>query len=539
VLDRRLVLGGAGALLASSAQARTGPLKVFSHKSAPAPAGGPVVETTAGKVQGFTQGSVAVFRAIPYGAPAVGANRFRAPQPVQPWKGVRQATEWGSVCPQAISPILEEASGSLLQTPQGEDCLTLAVWTPQVGGRGKLPVMVWHHGGGYAVGGGAAPWYDGARLAARQGVVVVTVTHRLNVFGFLDLEQIGGEAFAGSGNAGMLDCAQALAWVRDNISAFGGDPGRVTIFGESGGAGKVSTLMAMPAARGLFHRAIAESGAALRLSTPEQSNRAAKSLLDKLGIGPGDLAKVQALPAQDIIKAMGSLGGPFGFGPVTDGKVVPAHPFDPGAPLISADVPFMTGSNLTEATFFPDTPLDPLDEAALLDRVKRYTRTDDRTAAALVALYREEHPVKSRVFLYQLIASDYWMRSTVLTQAERKGAMGRAPAYVYQFNWLSPARGGKLHCPHGTEIPFAFDNLHTAPELTGHPASFQILADKMSAAWASFARDGYPHADNLPRWPSYAEGQRAVMVLDQECAVELDYGSRERMAIAAIKARQV
>jgi para-nitrobenzyl esterase len=524
-------------LLAGSAEARVHAPRWLSLRSAAAPSGtGPVVETTSGKVQGFTQGPVAVFRAIPYGAPTSGANRFRAPQPVQPWKGVRAATEWGSVCPQAVSPILQEASGSLLQTPQGEDCLTLAVWTSQPGGHEKLPVMVWYHGGGYAVGGGAAPWYDGARLAARQGVVVVTVTHRLNVFGFLDLENIGGEAFAGSGNAGMLDCARALAWVRDNISAFGGDPGRVTIFGESGGAGKVSTLMAMPAARGLFHRAIAESGAAIRHSTPDQSERSAKALLDQLGVAPSDLGKLQAMPAQDIVKAMGAVRA--NFGPVTDGKVVPAHPFDPGAPLISADVPFMTGSNLTESTFFPDTPLEPLDEAQLLDRVKRYTRTDDKTAAALVSLYAEEHPTRSRTFVYQLISSDFWMRSTVLTQAERKAAMGRAPAYVYQFNWLSPARDGKLHCPHGTEIPFAFDNLDKAPELTGGPNSFQILADKMSAAWAAFARDGYPHADSLPRWPAYQEGERAVMVFDQECGVALDPGSRARIAIGRIKGQQ-
>jgi para-nitrobenzyl esterase len=398
-------------------------------------------------------------------------------------------------------------------------------------------VMVWFHGGGYSVGGGSAPWYDGHNLAAHQGAVVVTINHRLNVFGFLYLDELAGEAFAGSGNAGMLDCVAALRWVRDNIARFGGDPGNVTIFGESGGAGKVSTLMAMPSARGLFHRAIAESGAALKHATRDQATKAAHALLDALGLQPADLGRLQSLPVEDVLAAMGKVRLPGAFNPVVDGVAIPHDPFDPTAPMASADVPFMTGSNLTEATFFPDTPLDPLDDAALLGHVKSYTHTDDAGAARLVAVYRAENPGRDNVFVYQLIASDYWMRWGVLLQAERKAALRRAPVYVYQFNRMSPARGGKLHCPHGSEIPYAFDNLSTAPDLVGPPARGQALANRMSAAWVAFARTGDPSVAGGLHWPAYG-AERRVMVFDDHSRVETDPGGKGRAAIAALKRGQ-
>ena len=540
-VDRRRLLAAAGGLGLAGQAAVAQAASPFAWMRSKTPQGGsaatgPVVDTRDGKIAGEQLQGCVAFRGVPYGAPTGGSNRFRPPQPRAPWPGVRDASRFGNISPQPSGPIIAEEIDSEAHEPQGEDCLLLNVWTPQAG-PGRRPVMVWFHGGGYAVGGGSAPWYRGERLASRHDVVLVSINHRLNVFGFLYLGDLN-PAFAGVANVGMLDCVAALEWVRDNISAFGGDPGNVTIFGESGGAGKVSCLMGMPAARGLFHRAVAESGGALKLGRPEQATATAKAMLDKLGIAATDTAKLQSLPMEQIIKAT-----PAGFqsmAPIVDGRSIPRDPFDPAAPEFSADVPFMTGSNLTESTFFLDTPLDPLNEDELHAHVKSYCNVDDTTAHQLVALYRQEHPSRDNVFLYQLISSEYWMRTTVLTQAERKTALGRAPAYVYQFNRLSPARGGKLHCPHGSEIPYVFDNIASAKEITGDNAAAQVLADRMSAAWVAFARHGDPNMGPaaLPYWPPYSAGSRAVMVLDDECRLEIDPDGRCRMAVAAIKAQQ-
>ena len=553
-IDRRRMLGGAaaGGLIAAHAGMALAKisLKGIGHRAggkgpkghAPGPEHGaaarvqPVVQTVGGRVRGSSDGTVASFKGIPYGAPTGGANRFMPPRPREPWAGVREATSFGLICPQPNFPILAEEKGSLAEGPQGEDCLVLNVWTPQLTGR--RPVMVWYHGGGYAVGAGSAPWYDGAALAARHDVVVVTVNHRLNVFGFLDLTSIGGAAAAGSGNAGMLDCVAALAWVRDNIAGFGGDPGNVTIFGESGGAGKVSTLMAMPSAKGLFHRAIAQSGAALRHNTSDAAARATQGLFAQLGLNPGDIAALQALPTQTILEAMGKMRPPGNFGPVVDGSSIPAHPFDPSAPAMSADVPFLTGSNLTESTFFGDTPLEPIDDATLHQKVKTYVRTDDAGADRLIGLFRRTDPSRSNTLVYQLISSEYWMRSGVLVQAERKAALSRAKVYVYQFNRLSPARGGILNSPHGSEIPFAFANIDKAPEISGTGPVQDGLVDQMSAAWTAFARTGDPNVEQLPYWPAYDGGERAVMVFDNQTRVELDPGGAGRVAIATLKSTQ-
>jgi para-nitrobenzyl esterase len=546
-VDRRRLLAAAGGLglvgHAAAAQAAN-PLKWLKPKDKKGPgagggkadAVGPVVDTRSGKLRGQALEGCVVFRGVPYGAPTGGPNRFRPPQPRALWPGVRDATQFGNISPQPVMPVIPEENDSQAHEPQGEDCLMLNVWTPQTGA-GRRPVMVWFHGGGYAVGGGSAPWYHGERLAARHDVVVVSVNHRLNVFGFLYLADLN-PAFAESANVGMLDCVAALEWVRDNISAFGGDPQNVTIFGESGGAGKVSCLLGMPGARGLFHRAVAQSGAALRLGRPEPATGSAKALLDKLGIAPSDTARIQSIPAEDIVKAIGA--GAMAFTPVVDGRSMPRDPFTPAAPEVSADVPLMMGSNLTESTFFLDTPLDPLNDDELHAHVKGYCKLDDETARQVVALYRQEHPSRDNVFLYQLISSEYWMRTEVLTQAQRKAEAGRAPCYVYQFNRLAAARGGKLHCPHGSEIPYAFDNIAAARELTGTAPAAQILADKMSAAWVAFARHGDPNLGgaDIPYWPAYA-ASRAVMAFDDECSVQLDPDGKARKVIAELKARNL
>ena len=544
-IDRRRLLaaaGGLGLIGHAAAAEASNPHKLpkktpkAAHVTSAVAPVGPMVDISAGTLLGQQLEGCAAFRGVPYGASTDGANRFQPPRPPAPWKGIRDATRFAHISPQPVMSVIAEEDDSQAHEPQGEDCLMLNVWTPKVG-QGLRPVMVWFHGGGYAVGGGSAPWYRGERLASRHDVVVVTINHRLNAFGFLYLGSLN-PAFADSANVGMLDCVAALQWVRDNIAEFGGDPGNVTIFGESGGAGKVSCLMAMPAAAGLFHRAVAESGQALRVGRPDQATASAKALLDKLGVDPSDTARIQALAPADIVKALG--GGAMGFGPIVDAKSIPHDPWDPGAPQITADVPFMTGSNLTESTFFLDTPLDPLSEDELHAHVKGYCHLDDTTAHQLVALYRQEHPSRDNVFLYQLISSEYWMRTGVLAQAERKAALGRAPAYVYQFNRLSPARDGKLHCPHGSEIPYVFDNLAAGKAVTGDAPAAQVLADKMSMAWVGFARHGDPNMGgaDLPYWEPYSAGRRAVMSLDDECRLEIDPDGRARAAVAEIKARQ-
>jgi para-nitrobenzyl esterase len=380
------------------------------------------------------------------------------------------------------------------------------------------------------VGSGGSVRYDGSNLARRREVVVVTVNHRLNAFGFLNLSGIDGERFADSGNAGMLDIVASLEWVRDNIANFGGDPGNVTVFGESGGGGKVSTLMAMPAAKGLFHRAIAQSGVALRGTTAQASAATARTLLDQLGVGTGELRRLYGLPQDRIVAAL----PPLGLGPVIDGRALPRHPFDPDAPAVSAEVPLLIGSNLTERTFFPDTPLDAINDAALLAHIKRYTGLAEPEALRLIAAYQDNRAAADNTFIYQLISAGWWMTSNVIVQAERKARLGAAPAYLYHFEKLTPVRDGKLKVPHTLEIAYAFDNIDVSTAVTGGGADKQALADTVSAMWTAFARTGDPSIGGL-RWDPYSADRRAVMILNDNPRLALDPYRQERLAVAAAK----
>jgi para-nitrobenzyl esterase len=528
-VDRRCLLAGGGAGLGALAVRRA---RAQGH---PPVGPAPIVDTTAGKVEGYANGPVRIFKGIPYGAPTGGANRFMPPQKATPWGGVRDAAHIGPRCPQSPTPgLMPEEAIDLDYGSMSEDCLYLNVWTAGVDGAVKRPVMVWFHGGGYAVGSGGSVRYDGSSLARKRDVVVVTVNHRLNAFGFLDLTSIGGAKFAGSGNVGMLDIVAALEWVRDNIANFGGDPGNVTVFGESGGGGKVSTLMAMPAAKGLFHRAIAQSGVALRGLTGDAAAATARALLNQLGIDSGDLDRIQDIPFERILVALEAVRPPLGFGPVVDGRALPRHPFDPEAPAVSAEVALLLGSNLTERTFFADTPLDPIDDAALLGHVKRYTGLGDAAAAGLIAAYRKNRPDADNTFIYQLLSADWWMTANVITEAERKAKLGRAAAYVYHFEKRTPVRDGKLKVPHTLEIAYAFDNVDLSTAVTGTGADKQDLADKMSAMWTAFARTGNPSAAGL-KWEPYSAERRAVMILDDNPRLELDPYREERLAISAAK----
>lgn len=493
---------------------------------------GPVIETTHGPVRGYTEGKVKIFKGVRYGAPTGGANRFKPPRRPTSWSEVREAKEFGNRCPQGSGSVIKEVQVSLGTEPQSEDCLFLNVWTPAINDESARPVMIWFHGGGYSRGSGSATWYDGTNLAARHDVVVISVNHRLDVFGFTHLAHLA-PGFAGSGNAGMLDIVQALEWVRNNIRQFGGDASNVMIFGESGGAGKASTLMAMPAADGLFHRVAAESGTAIQHRSPEEARQDTKSLFEAAGIKDGDVEALQALPVKRLIKAGEKAGGSFGAGasPMVDGRTLPNHPFSPAAPAMSADVPLLIGSNMTESTFFENTPLDPISQAELLKRVKGFTNTDDAQAKKLIDVYRKAHPEADNTYIYQLISTDVWMRDSILRQAERKAAQGVAPVFVYRFEWLTPVRDGKLKSPHGAEIPFVFDNVDKAESMLGTGTNRQPLADKMSAAWVAFAKSGNPNADGLPHWPAYTLEERGVMVFDNELEVIRDPHPSRRKAV--------
>ena len=348
--------------------------------------------------------------------------------------------------------------------PEGEDCLRLNVWTNGTGAGGRRPVMVWLHGGGFATGSGGFIAYDGANLARSQDVVVVTVNHRLNVFGYLYLADVGGAKYAESANVGMRDIIAALQWVHDNIERFGGDPGNVTIFGQSGGGAKVSTLMAMPGARGLFHRAIVESGSTLRGTPKDQATVAAQAFMALVGAKTVDelqqmpMERLRAQAAAGMAEAMRALAAPpargagsgppafsaLALGPVVDGTTLPSHPFDPVAPAVSADVPLLVGSTETEMTFFPGLPLDPIDDAALHARVKQTIGGDDAAADRAIAAHRASRPGVSNIDVALIVASDMFVRPSLHAQADRKAALGKGAVYVYYWTWRSPVRGGKL-----------------------------------------------------------------------------------------------
>ncbi len=522
-IDRRALIAAGGAA-------------VVVARPAFAQASGPIVDTTAGKVRGASAGPIHVFRGVRYGATTAG-RRFLPPLPAQPWTGVRDATAYAARAPQLELKVMPESVDSQTHEPMSEDCLFLNVWTPGVNDRGKRPVMVWLHGGGFANGSGANTRYDGANIAHREDVVVVTVNHRLNVFGYLHLGVLAGERYAASGTVGLQDLVLALRWVKANIGAFGGDPERVTLLGESGGGRKTSVLMAMPSAEGLFHRAIVESGATIRMSTPEEATRAAEAVMAQLAVARPDAAKLASLPVPALLKAMAD-AGQTEVRPVVDGHVLPTHPFDPFGPRVSANVPMIIGSNATETTFRSDTPLDPISEAELHRRVREFTGAHPSEADRLIRVYRKGRPGASPVELYQRISTDYWIGADTVLQAERKAALGRAPAYLYHFEKTTPVRGGRLHSPHMLEIPYVLYNLDKTADLAGTDPRDYALAERMSRCWAAFARVGDPNTTGLPHWPPYSAAQRPVMAFNDDSKVVLDPRRDERLAIQALKAGQ-
>jgi para-nitrobenzyl esterase len=493
----------------------------------------PVADTEYGEIRGSNDGPIKVFKGVPYGAPTGGARRFLPPLPPARWSGIRDTAEAGAMSPQRFGAPLAEETAMLQKGPMSEDCLNLNVFTPAVGAQsGKRAVMVWFHGGGFFAGSGNATSYDGRNLAQKKDIVFVSVTHRLNVFGFLYLKDVFGPDYAQSGDVGMLDLVAALGWVKNNIAHFGGDPNNVTIFGQSGGGAKVTVLMAMPSAKGLFKRAIAESGALIRGLTKAQATENAKHLLDTLGIKT--LAELQAVPQAKLVSAMDDAH--FAAQPVVDGQVLPSDPFDPAAPALAREVPFMTGTTETEATFFPMTPLDAIDDAKLHDLVKGSLKIPDSDADQLIVKFQRAYPGKDNVYVFQLLLSQTTFEESSIRVAERKAAEGGAVVYVYYFAKHTPVRDGKLHAPHTLEIPYALDSLAKAEPIIGPLTDQQqALADKVSSAWVNFAKTGNPNNPLIPNWPAFDTKKRSIMVIDDQFRVADDPLRETRIAILELR----
>jgi para-nitrobenzyl esterase len=493
-----------------------------------------IAETSAGKVRGTLAGDIRTFKGIPYGGNTGGQNRFMPPTKPVAWTGVRDALAYGPSAPQ-VSASGNPPAGS---TEESEDCLVLNVFTPSLTGGSKRPVMVWLHGGGFSSGSGSGPILDGTSLAHTSDVVVVTINHRLNVFGSTYLGELAGSDFALSGGVGMLDIVAALTWVRDNIGRFGGDPSLVTIFGQSGGGRKVATLMSMPGAKGLFHRAIIESGAVLRLTTPEDSIRATELLLSELGLKPAQARDLQKVPvakllaANDVVvKKMGMAEpGMTPNSPMIDGKALPKHPWDPAAPDLSANIPLLMGWARTEETLYdrPTPEKMAMDEAGLKERTAKRLGVDPEP---VIAAFRKSHPEASPWDLYILIATDHPRGAYSRELARRKAAQGGAPVYLYRFDWETPEGGGHMRSPHTIEIPFVFNNIKIAGPLISKMPEAQALAEKVSAAWVAFARTGDPNISKLPKWPMYSAAQRDTMLFNNQIRVEKDPARDARLAM--------
>jgi para-nitrobenzyl esterase len=479
----------------------------------------PIVDTEYGKVRGeLVDGSYA-FKGIPYGGPTGGANRFKPPTEPTPWTDVLDATQYGDRAPQAVASADAIGDyGRLIRWSEhpgeiSEDCLVLNVWTPGLDDKAR-PVMVSFHGGGFTTGSGNGHGYVGTPLATYGDVVVVTVNHRLGAFGYLHLGDLGGPEYAHSGNAGVLDLVAALEWVRDNIAGFGGDPKTVMIWGQSGGGAKTTTLLAMPAAKELFHRAAVQSGSSLTMRTREAATAAAKALLAELGLDETRLAELQNVPYEQIVAAQGKVAG--GFAPVVDGEVLPRHPFEPDAPAISRDVPMIIGWTLDDAALSL-TNFD-LDEAGLKEAVRRVTgeRTDE-----IVAAYRKEYPDAPPYLVQARIFTDSRFGRGALLQAERKARQGGAPAWLYLWTWESPGMGGKFGAVHGVDVGLAFHN-HSGEIAGSGSEEGRRMADRLASAWVAFARSGNPNNPEIPEWPAYDPETRPILIFDLETRVERD-----------------
>lgn len=468
-----------------------------------------IVSTASGPVRGRERDGIRQYFGIPFAAPPVGARRFRPPQPPDPWTEPRDATCRGPLAPQLESP-LEKMLGAPPPVWDEAGCLTLNVFTPGPDDA-RRPVMVWIHGGAFLNGGGSTPIYDGTRFAQQGDVVVVTINYRLGLFGFLHLEDLFGEEVRGSGNAGLLDQIAALHWVQENIAAFGGDPDQVTIFGESAGAMSIGTLLGMPAAEGLYHRAIVQSGSSSFAQTPAKATEMARRVLELAGVD--SLAGLEALTAEELLRVQAKLLASglrtdLPFRPTVDGHSVPDVPLRTIAAGKTGGVPTLIGTTRDEMTLFLalDPKLGELDDDGLR---QRFERIFGEGAADALATYRSHRPAASVVDLLVAVTTDQVFRIPSIRLAEAQAARG-LPAFMYWFTWESPALGGRLGSCHALELPFVWDALDRPglSQLTGDAPERHALAEAMHQAWIRFARTGDPG------WPRYDTTTRTTQRFD-------------------------
>jgi para-nitrobenzyl esterase len=486
----------------------------------------PLLTTATGRVRGVTVDGIHVFKGVRYGADT-SARRFRPPAAPVPWTGVRAALEFGPIAPQPST------GGRAI----GEDCLHLNVWTPALGDNARRPVMVWFHPGAFSSGTSNELEADGARLSRRGNVVVVTVNHRLNVLGHLYLAERGGEEFADSGNVGLLDLILALQWVREHAGALGGDPTNVTVFGQSGGGAKIATLMAMPGARGLFHRAITMSGQQITASRVTTAVRHADQFLAALQIPKERVRDLATIPLEQLVKASRA---PAYMGPVKDGRSLPRDPFDPDAPPQSAGIPMILGNTHGETRTLigrGDASIFALTWDTLQPKLEAnspFMGNLDRRQ--VIAAYRKWYPSYSPadVFFAATTASRSWRGQVI--EADRRAAQPVASAHtwVFQFDWQTPIDGGKWGAHHGLDVPFVFDNAAIVPEKVGTGRDVIELAARMSDAWITFARTGNPNGRGLPQWPVFDLTRRATMVFNKETRVVDDPRGDERRLFAQV-----
>ena len=494
-----------------------------------------IAETTNGKLRGSVDNAVNVFKGVRYAASTGGANRFLPPQPVAPWAGVQDALTFGGSAPQfAVQENTDPFYSwyGALQTVS-EDCLFLNVFTPALDG-GKRPVLFWIHGGGWREFSGTAPGFNGANLARAQDVVVVTINHRLNGFGYLSLAG-SDERFADSGNAGLLDVVAALKWVRDNIAAFGGDPGSVTIFGESGGASKIAAILSMQAAKGLFHKAVLESSAGgMRLTEPDEAAQIAAKLAKVLGVDRLDGNALQKIPMDTLIAAMKTAGGPYRG--IIDGRSFHDHPFGDKAPAVAADVAVMAGCTNTETTYHLRFGAGnfTLDEATIRRRLTRFFRNDAAQTDEIIAQYRRVYPGYDASNILIMITSDFVFKRNTYRMAELQAASSKRPVYAYLFERETPVDGGVMRSAHTNEVPFIFGTTEEAKYNVGAGPDIEPLTRTMQATWAAFARSGNPNNPTLPEWKPYSGADRQMMVFNAECRTEVDPGGKARAALDAL-----
>ncbi|AHW58569.1 para-nitrobenzyl esterase [Draconibacterium orientale] len=489
-----------------------------------------VVSTEAGEVAGYIEDGIYIYKGIPYAE----ADRFMPPHSPARWEGVRSSRAYGPVCPQEKRMgWYSDEQAFAFDWDDGyadENCLRVNIWTQGINDKKKRPVMVWLHGGGYSAGSGQElPAYDGAALCKKGDVVLVSLNHRLNVLGFLDLSAFG-EKYAKSGNVGLLDLVEALKWIKNNIEQFGGDPQNVTIFGQSGGGGKVSTLMATPAAAGLFDKAIVQSGSLLNSMEARYSRKIGLATLQELGLKASQIDELAKLPYEKLLEAgnkavskvreeAGTEGLDallFGWEPTVDGNVLPWQPADIKALEQSKNIPLLVGTTLHE---FTATTYNPA------------WRTIDKTGA--INILEQRYGEKTHEFLsvfekaypnYQakdLLDVDFLFRPKAVEQASLKYNIQGAPVYSYLFTWESPVLDGMFRSTHCMELPFVFNNISRCRKMTGGGEEALKLADKMSLAWINFAKTGNPNTNNLPEWKPYTPDNGATMLFNNKC--ELKY----------------